>query len=72
MLVQRLSTVYDIGPTSIQRLVSAGLPIHMKWPITAQQNKHSPDVALMLGELRRRCSNIKPAKNNLFVVKTQA
>ena len=36
MLVQRLSTIYDVGPTVdqrtptlIQRLVSAGLPIHM-------------------------------------------
>ena len=33
MLVQRLSTIYDVGPTLrqllIQRLVFAGLPIHM-------------------------------------------
>ena len=75
--VHHLRRWTNVKPTLIQRLVSAGHPIHMYGAYiiclsaTAQQNKHSLDVALMLGELHRRCSNIKPAKKqNSFVVKT--
>ena len=75
--VHHLRRWTNVKPTLIQRLVSAGLPIHMYRAYIiclsatpAQQNKHLSDVALMLGELHRRCSSIKPAKkNNLFVVK---
>ena len=66
-----------VKPTLIQCLVFTGLPIHMYGayiiclsPLTAQQNKHSLNVALILGELHRRWSNIKPAKKKkLFLVK---
>ena len=73
MLVQRLSTIYDVGPTLSQlwfnvlsllacQYTCIGPILYAYRPLTAQQNKHSPDVALLLGELHRQCSNIKPAK----------
>ena len=72
--VHHLRRWTNVKPTLIQRLVSAGLPIHMYrayiiclLATPAQQNKHSPDVALMLGELHRRCSNIKPEKTPIHL-----
>ena len=83
MLVQHLSTIYDVGPTlsqlyfNVLSLLACQYtcmgPIYNAYrQLTAQQNKHSLDVALMLGELHRRWSNSKPAKKNnySFVVKT--
>ena len=39
MLDQRLSTIYDVGPTLIQRLVSAGLPSFIDDALTLNQQK---------------------------------
>ena len=78
MCVQHLSTIYDVGQTLSQlwfnvlsllacQYTCMGPIYYAYWPLTAQQNKHSLDVALMLGELHGRCSNIKPAKKTIHL-----
>ena len=73
-LVHHLRRWTNVKPTLIQFLVSAGLPIHMyRAYIICLSATHCPtkqtfpDVALMLGELHRRCSNIKLTKKKQFI-----
>ena len=62
----------NVKPTLFQRLVSAGLPIHMYGAyIICLSATHCPTkqtftrCGIMLGELHRQCSNIKQVKKTI-------